>query len=353
MKKNSLRVPLINSAIILVILTLLIYINSTDPDATLLSSISLLVIAVLKTLQLVFALLLGITFCLAFFFAIFFGAVALFSPTTSFHMYTGFRQTLASWFLPLQEHAMTWLNNRQVKNQPSSVEPVSQELKSDIETIRSQLHTTREILTIKIDQLAARINDLEIIITGKVDNNQVDVLSEELKGALDSLDGIQGAVNSMQTCVQQTAEQIQEVSPEKVLGDLPQRVQTLEQKENIDISPLEQDIAGMQQDLAEVREKADKALLAVEDNMTEEVEQAIQTQAPQETEEEHRIFSYFDNAADKEKVRDLVASTLKKDMSYKQVIDFIVKGLDSDKGKVISSHPSLSKDYIRQCRRQN
>jgi len=47
-----------------------------------------------------------------------------------------------------------------------------------------------------------------------------------------------------------------------------------------------------------------------------------------------------------------VASTLKKDMSYKQVMDFVAKELGGNKGKIITSHPSLSKDYIRQCRRK-
>jgi hypothetical protein len=37
-------------------------------------------------------------------------------------------------------------------------------------------------------------------------------------------------------------------------------------------------------------------------------------------------------------------------MSYKQVIDAVLRVLDVQKGKIISSHPSLIKDYIRSCR---
>ncbi|MCI5145185.1 MAG: hypothetical protein D3923_06545 [Candidatus Electrothrix sp. AR3] len=349
MKKNALRVPLINSALILGILSLLLYINSTHPDTTILSSLGLLIMTALKAVQWILAILLALCFCLAFLFAIFFGAIALSSPAESSRMYAGFRRTLAAWFLPFKEQSNNWLQNLKKKEQPQSFEPIRQELSTHIEEIRSQLHTTREILSIKIEQLVVRIDDLEKLTAEMPNISQVDALTDEVKGAIKSLAGIQGAVDSMQTCVQQTGEQI--------LGDLPQRVQAMEQQaKKIDIIPLEEDIACMQRDLAEVREKADKALLAAEDNTGSEPEPAVIQSTPvarESEDDEHRIFSYFDNPADKQKVVELVASTLKKDMSYKQVIDFVVKGLEPDKGKIISSHPSLSKDYIRQCRRKN
>lgn len=149
----------------------------------------------------------------------------------------------------------------------------------------------------------------------------------------------------MKSCVEQTAQQILEVSPEKVLGDLPQRVQAMEAEQAaktsalVDISPLERDIADMQQDLALIKQKADKALLAA----------AAEAKRP-DTIKEHRIFSYFESDADKQVFADLVQTALNKKMSYKQIIDFTVKGMGPHKGKIITSHPSLCKDYIRQCK---
>jgi hypothetical protein len=74
--------------------------------------------------------------------------------------------------------------------------------------------------------------------------------------------------------------------------------------------------------------------------------------APAKGEDEHRLLSYFDDPADKKKLKNLVAQTLKKDMTYAQVTKYLVKEMGKEKGKIISGHPSLAKDYIRQCRRR-
>ncbi|MCI5137583.1 MAG: hypothetical protein D3922_04020, partial [Candidatus Electrothrix sp. AR1] len=188
---------------------------------------------------------------------------------------------------------------------------------------------------------------------------------------------------AIQSSVDQTANQTQEIPPDKILGDLPQRVQTLEEQQSatetpepVDITPLQNDINAMQSELTQLQEKADKALLAATENVAGPAAQAVQEEAAESTpepasapqpspqamptpaaseeeHEEHRLFSYFDEAADKEKLAALVASTLNKDMSYKHVLNFLVKEFGPVKGKIISSHPSLSKDYIRQCRKNH
>jgi hypothetical protein len=154
---------------------------------------------------------------------------------------------------------------------------------------------------------------------------------------------------------------------------LEEQQSAAEPPEPVDITPLQSDINAMQSELTQVKEKADKALRAATDNaaaQTAPAVQAVQEEAPKSTPEpasvpqsaptitaseekteEHRIFSYFDEPADRKKLTELMASTLDKNMSYKHVLNFLVKELGPVKGKIISSHPSLSKDYIRQCRK--
>ncbi|MCW5200401.1 hypothetical protein VU07_01090, partial [Desulfobulbus sp. F4] len=69
--------------------------------------------------------------------------------------------------------------------------------------------------------------------------------------------------------------------------------------------------------------------------------------------EEHRIFGYFDSPADRQKLAELVESALGKGLNQKQMLDYLVRGLGPLKGKIISSHPALIKEYIKNCRRND
>jgi hypothetical protein len=357
MKTNTLQKPLLWTAGILAFLLAMLAINIANPEATLLGSIGLIILAALRSLQWLTALTLGVLFCLIFLFAVFFGAVALASKKEAARMYGELLRTVGGWWQP----ALNWLPQCDCKNPPPvSCEERRQEVQvDDIKAIQDQLHATKDLLSSKVERLSERIDTLEEMTASMADSGQVETLRQEVRGAMDSLAGIQSAVDGMKTCVEQTAAQLSEITPEQVLGDLPERLRTLEEREQpvIDITPLEQDIAVMQQELASVRDKADKALSAAAQPAeagpeTEESAPAAQEQAaPAAGAEEHRIFSYFDDPADKVKVAEMVDAALDKNMNYKQVIDAVVKGLGPKKGKIISSHPSLTKDYIRSCRR--
>jgi len=360
MKTNNLRKPLLWTAGILAFLLAMLAINIANPEATLLGSIGLIIMTVLRSLQWLLALALGVLFCLIFLFAVFFGAVALTNKKEAARMYGELLNTIAGWWQP----ALNWLPQCDCKSQPPvSFEPVRHELRQevqvDIKAIQDQLHDTKDLLSAKVEQLSRRIDTLEEMTASMADSGQVESLRQEVKGAMDSLAGIQSAVDGMKSCVEQTAAQLHEAAPEKVLGDLPERLRTLEERPQpvFDITPLEKDIAVMQEELASVREKADKALSAVAEpepapapEKEEDTASARQQAMPDGDTDEHRIFSYFDDPADKVKVAELVDASLDKNMNYKQVIDAVVKGLGPKKGKIISSHPSLIKDYIRSCR---
>jgi outer membrane murein-binding lipoprotein Lpp len=412
MKKNMLLKPLINSVLILGLFSLLIYLIAGSPEATvwssLWSSLGMIVTGILRTIQWIIAMLLALLVCLAFLFAIFFGAVALFDKKTSVKMYSNLKTLLLSGLPSFTGQccccstASTQSSQEEVKaeevkaEETLAAEQEREAMNAEINNVREHLHTTRQVLTDKIDQITSRIDSLEAMTTDMANKQQLDDMSHEVQGAVDSLAGIQSAVSAMQSCVDQTGNQLQEISPNKILGDLPQRIQTLEEQQSaaevpepVDITPLQNDINAMQSELIQVKEKANKALQAATDNTvapaapatpaTQAIQEAPEStpesapapsaaptasaaSAPpvaptpavsEEEEEEHRIFSYFDNPADKEKLAELVASTLGKDMSYKHALNYITKELGPVKGKIISSHPSLSKDYIRQCRKNN
>ena len=402
MKNNMLKKPLISSVLILALLSTLLYLLAGNPEATVWSSLGVMIRGILRSVQWLIAMLLALIACLAFLFAVFFGAVALFDRETAARMYQNFKTVLMTWTsactgactvpcctapcpqqIPEEETEEEEEEEEEEAVTVQQYEAMNAQMSAELNSIQGHLHTTRQILTDKIDQLNVRIENLETMTADMAGKQQLDTLSHEVRNAMDSLSGVQNAVSVMQSAVDQTADQIQEISSEKILGDLPGRIRSLEEQqaaaelhEPVDITLLRNDIKMMQTDLSEVKEKADKALQTATECSAAPVIQEAQDASPESTagtptpeqsavtseqdseqeqkrEEEHRIFSYFNNQADKEKLVVLVQSALKKNMSYKQALNYIVKEFGPDKGKIISSHPSLSKDYIRQCRKKS
>lgn len=356
MNNNILRTPLLNTAAVFAFFIGLLAVSLAHPEATLFESVGLLIQVVFRAIQLLIGLVLAAAFCLAVLIGIFLGAVTLSSRESAARMYGELRQTLAAWFAPTLE-----LIGKKKIEEPVNFEPVReemrQELQANIEAIQGHIHATRELLAGKIELLSSRIDVLEELTARMADSSQVEALRNEVRGAMTTLAGIEGAVGGMKACVEQTAQQILQISPEKMLGDLPERLQLLEQREPevIDITPLERDIAVMQQELASVREKADKALFAAsaEPPTAPVVQESlpVSQEAPQM--DEHRLFSYFNDPADKQRIAELIEAALEKGLNQKQIVDYLTRGLGAQKGKIISSHPSVFKDYLKTCRRND
>ncbi|MCI5148744.1 MAG: hypothetical protein D3916_05025, partial [Candidatus Electrothrix sp. MAN1_4] len=283
---------------------------------------------------------LALAVCLAFLFAIFFGAVALFDREAAAKMFQNLQESLPGWVPSLPQGCCTSCTSPAQSSLEAAETAAHQEryetLHGEINGVQEHLHTTRDILSNTIDQLTARIEKLEDMTANMVSQQQLNDVSHKVLDAVDSLDGIQNAVSAMQNSINQTASQVQDISPESVLKDLPQRVQTLEEQKNntespeitevpepVDITPLQNDIKAMQKELNQVKERANQALQAateqavtsgVQEPAQESVEKAVAQEQPaeqpaqestaqatpspqQEQEEsEHRIFSYFDLA---------------------------------------------------------
>ena len=327
MKANVLRMPLLKAAGILVIFSLLVYFTSTDPDASVWTSIGTIIVAAFITVQWLLAMAIGLTVCIAFLIAIFLGAVAVGDPAASSRMYEGLRRNVLTLLAPAIE-----LWNSMAKSDSSEQlaalttvsEDLQKEINAEVQAGQAAVRKMEKIqtdLTGMINGLASRLTALEETTAGLATGQQVEELSEELKTVVESTAGMQGVIDGLE-----------KKEPEQLAA--------------VDLTPLEKKISELQAELAALK-KTDSEPVAAAPAETAESNKKAET-----AEEEHRIFSYFENDADRKKVAELVASTLKKDMSYKQVMDLVAKGLGSN-GEIITSHPSLSKDYIRQCRRNS
>ena len=379
MKQNVLRGPLVKSAVVLVVFSLLFYFTSSTPGGSVWASIGTLCIALFKTVQWAVGMAIGLTVSLVVLVGIFLGAVALADPASASRMYEGLRRTVISWFAPL----LGLFKSDRGEKAAAALDSMGQDLKNqftaDLQGLQAGLRRNQAELDSKMAGLTSRLSTLEETAATLAPAEQVDVLAEEIKSAVDAAAELQGTVTALKSSVDQAAKQVEAVSGEAILGDVPARLEALEQQEfpeipsPVDLSPLEKEIAVLRTEITVVRKQVAEAAVpvAAKKAAAKPAEKAKKQAAPaagkeqpaaktepkvkakSEQPEEHRIFSYFESAADKKKVADVVQSTLKKDMSYKQVMELLAKNLGGKKGAIITSHPSLSKDYIRLCRRNS
>ena len=345
MKPNVLRVPLVKSAIVLIVFSLLFYQTATTPDGSIWCSLGAIFVGALQAAQWLIGLSIGLVVCIAVLIAVFLGAAAMFNPASASRMFEALCSTLMDWFSPV----LNLFKSNHEEQLAIALEDFGQELKkeigADIQAGQNELHKGQTKLTTAVNKLSSRLTTLEETAVTLAASEQVDALDEEIRGTATIVAELKGDVTALESKIAQAAD--------TDIGDLPARIEALEQQEvepapAMDLSPLEEDIASLRSEFKAMQENDVSQPVAAPTTDSEQPE-------PTATEEEeHRIFSYFDDPADKEKVAGTVASTLKKDMSYKQVMDLVAKELGGGaKGKIFTTHPSLSKDYIRQCRRQS
>jgi len=83
MKRNMMRGPLVKSAVILIILTLLAYLTSASPDTGVLGSLGLIIIGAFRLVQWSIAMVIGMAVCIAFLIGIFLLAVSMVNKETA------------------------------------------------------------------------------------------------------------------------------------------------------------------------------------------------------------------------------------------------------------------------------
>lgn len=98
MKNKTLLKPLLYSVLILILLGTMVYQIAGNPEASVFSSlasaIGILFMGIVRTIQWLFAMLIALAVCLAFLFALFLGAIALFDKAIAAQMYQNLKSTL-------------------------------------------------------------------------------------------------------------------------------------------------------------------------------------------------------------------------------------------------------------------
>lgn len=330
MNRNMLRTPLIKSASLLVVVSLLIYLTATSPEGSLLGSLGTMFIAVFRLVQLAVGLILSLLFCLIVLTGIFLGCVAMVSRESASHMLEQLRQNISDKLLwgrslvirdgsPVPRVAM------QKETAPRVEEDVYAAMEGSLDLIRED----QDVADRSIDWLMERLDILE-------QGGKVDSLIDRLQGEGEQREALAARVDRLQgqvTVIQEKLDELIRLTREEKTGS-----ETAVFEGRMDA--VERDVVSLHQELADIRETETVPLEGQDGEKQEDDPAGL------------RLFAHIPNRAMQEKIEQLVTETLGSDMSYAQVADHLVKNTSGKTAETIAAHPSLTREYIRN-RRQN
>ena len=325
MERNMLRAPLIKTAALLAVVSLLVYLTATSPEGSLWSSLGTLLMATLRMVQLSLGLIVSLFFCLALLIGIVLGCVAVVSRKSASNMVEQLRQQFSDKLL--------YVRSLVIKDVPSHGAQVIEENDSGI---KQEILATLEGSIAPIRQDHTSVSEKVEILMERLDSIEQ---SEDIPSLANSLERQKEYVQSLDGKVVEFQEQI------TALQETIHKLTSLSQDEKVDpaigelgdrMSSLEKAIVSLQDDLSAVKGVSGvKETQGKSDGLSEK--EFV----------EHRLFTHLKNKDTQQKIEELVAETLDKDMSYAQVIDHLVANTKGKTADIIAAHPSLAKDYIR------
>lgn len=308
MSNNEFRKPLTQSvAILCVVIIFFTLISSSAPGgtgATILAFFS----GVGSLILLVIGLAIALPLSIAILVAIFLGAVSLQSREKASQMYQDLKDNLPLILQPLKDRWLCCNNDSNTR--------ITQEEYDKMEQEFSSLKESNAGLETKIQKLSSDKKSVKINLSEVTAQNSV------LKGELDEL-----------------SEAVVKLQGSEI--ELSEMITTLKDKfDEIDDTELRNQITALEKIQAETNtniESLTERLASIEKNTK---------QAPTSG-----IFSYITSKADQNAFAEEVQTALSQDMTYSQIDEFLSKNLDNSLDKIIKDHPSLTKNYIRNLKR--
>ncbi len=263
MKANVMRAPLIKSAAVLLVFVLLAYLTSASPEGGVLNSAGMIIIGAFRLVQWALAMAIGLAVCIAFLIGIFLFGVSLVDRNTSAKMYQGVKQSFAVLGEPIFSY-LGAIRSKEAQCTTSPVQPAidSAQLKNELQTIIAgevqKVADSQQLLNDQFTSLNAKIQVIEEKSAGFVATEQLGTIADEIASSGKILETVQESVATLEGKLGNTVQQLQAITPEKMLGDLPARLEKLEQKveePGFDPQPLAESLETLQKEVAEMKKK--------------------------------------------------------------------------------------------------
>ena len=263
MKANMMRTPLIKSAVVLLVFVLLAYLTSTSPEGGVLNSVGMIIIGAFRLVQWAFAMAIGLAVCIAFLIGIFLFAVSLVSKESAATMYEKVKRAVAVLCAPVS----SCLGSFQCKESQCSQAPVQpavggEQLKDELQTIIAgevkKVTDHQQALHEQFASLNAKMESMEEKSAGFAAAGQLEAIAGEIANSGKILGTVQGTVATLEGKLSDTVQQLQAITPEKMLGNIPAHLESLEQQGEVkgfDPQPLTETLQSLQKEVEELKKK--------------------------------------------------------------------------------------------------
>jgi len=282
MKENMLRSPLLKAGLVLLVLVLLAYLTSAAPEGGLFSAIGQLFIGVFRLVQWAIAMVIGLTFSIAFLIGIFLLAAFLVNKETAASMYQAVKKSVFALCQPICARFTALGQCKETSAscatppppEPLPVEPVAPPVAAATEApdahfkeelqaiVADEVRKVTEIQQALSDQLAAlagKYQAMEDKCADFASAGQLGALASELAASGKTLETVQAQVASLEGKIGETVQQLQGITPDKILGDIPARLQQLEQPKEqqpaFDPAPLNASIENLLMEIEELKKR--------------------------------------------------------------------------------------------------
>lgn len=262
MKANMMRAPLIKSAAVLLVFVLLAYLTSASPEGSVLNSVGLIIIGAFRLVQWVVAMAIGLTVCIAFLIGIFLFAAFLVDKNISASMYEGVKRSVAVLIQPLFSSLSAFKCKESSCSTASPVQTATgaDQLKDELQNIIAgevqKVTAHQQTLNDQFTTLHTKIVDLEEKSAQFATAVQLEAIATDITASGKMLETVQGNVAMLESKLLNTAQQLEAMTPDKILGDIPSRLGKLEEKGDVfDPQPLTDSLQSLQKEVEEMKKR--------------------------------------------------------------------------------------------------
>jgi chromosome segregation ATPase len=307
MKNTEFKTPLIQSAAILGGVLVLFGIVASSGASSSESGILTILFGIGNFILFIIGMGIALLFSIALLIAIFLAAVAMVNPEQASQMYSDLKKNFAL--------NVTSLNKQCCANSTTGID-ISKEEYDQMKQDMVQLHEKNRILQQDIMDLTDNNAHLQ---------ESVDTFNGENKTLKERLEELSAAVEELQ-------------NSEKEIKDLVQQLTTKIQ-------------AGGDQELKNQIEKLEKLQAETDSEIESLVDRLKTLESGNQQSPLSGIFSYIESDENQTLFIKKIEEALAKEMTYAQIDDYLSANLPAELDKIIKDHPALTKNYIRNLRR--
>lgn len=262
MNANMMRTPLIKSAVVLLVFVLLAYLTSASPEGGVLGSVGMIIIGAFRLVQWAFAMVIGLAVCIAFLIGIFLFAVALVNKETAASMYEGVKRSIIVLCEPIVSSIGSFKCKESECSHSDQAVIGNEQFKDELQTIIAgevkKITDNQQALSSHFAALNGQVQAIEEKNSGFAAAGQLEAIADEIAASGKMLGSLQESLTTLEGRLGDTVQQLQAIAPEKILGDIPVRLDKLEQSgqdQGFDPQPLTDSIESLKKQVEEMRKK--------------------------------------------------------------------------------------------------